>query len=73
MFSVTVVLEHPTFAHLSSVVFQETSLDKPRALKLYRELCDIYIDRQYSVVCGAKPFSLEYHSEILAGMREEKI
>lgn len=73
MNSVTVVLEHPTYSDLSSVILQKRFELRYSALRCYHELSNIYTEGHYSVVIteGGKQFSLDSHNDILCRMREE--
>ena len=71
MNSVTVVLEHPTYSDLSSVILQEHFEFRHSALKCYHGLSSIYIEGHYSVVIeSGKEFNLNEYNDILRRMRE---
>jgi hypothetical protein len=71
--TVTVVLEHPQHAELSSVVFQSSFKEEYPALRCYHDLAKIYTERQYTVCLDrGREFSLERHIDHLNFIRRAK-
>lgn len=72
MYTVTVVLEHPEYAELSNVIFQEKFEEDYPAFRCYHDLAGIYTERQYTVCLDRKyEFSLERHIEGLKFIRAD--
>jgi hypothetical protein len=72
MQTVTVVLEHPAYAELSSVIFQESFEHDYPALRCYHDLAQIYTEGHYTVCLDRQDaFSLESHVEALRFIRGE--
>lgn len=70
MKTVTVVLEHPVHAELSSIIFQQGFTEEYPALRCYHDLARIYSEKQYTVCLDqGAGFSLEKHIEGLNFLR----
>jgi hypothetical protein len=71
--TVTVVLEHPIYPELSSVILQEHFEFRYSALRCYHDLSSIYTEGHYSVVIleSSKQFNISEHNDILRRMREQ--
>jgi hypothetical protein len=68
---ITVVLEHPRYCELSSVIMQREFEKYNDALVFYRGLCDLYTDGHYAVVYDTEEkFSIDKYNELLREMRE---
>jgi len=70
-YTVTVVLEHPDYADLSSIIFQEKFGENYPALRCWHELAAIYSDGHYSVCLDDLDFDLGRHNELLREQRHE--
>lgn len=67
-----VILDHPVFAALSSVVEKKEFTKERDALKHSRDLMDVYLDKHYTIVCQESPFDLNRYIGVLGEMREER-
>ena len=67
-----VVLDHPVFAALSSIVEEREFAKKRDALKHSRDLMGVYLDKQYTIVCQESPFDLNRYIGILGEVRDER-
>jgi len=70
MHMITVVLDHPQYCELSSIIFQKDFKRYQDAWVCYRDLCDFYIEGHYTVVYDIdKDFHLEEYNVLLREMR----
>ena len=70
---ITVVLEHPLYCDLSSIILQEEFEKYHDALLCYRDLCDMYTEGHYAVVYDSdREFSLSKYNDLLQEMRKNQ-
>jgi len=70
MHMLTVVLEHPEYCELSSIIFQKAFEKYQDAWVCYRDLCDVYTEGYYSVIYDTdKEFNLADHQAFIQEMR----
>ena len=70
MHMLTVVLEHPEYCELSSVIFQKVFEKYQDAWVCYRDLCDVYTEGHYAVLYDVeRDFRLEEYNASLREMR----
>ena len=72
MHQITVVLEHPSYCDLSSIVLQKEFEKYADACVYYRGMCAMYTQGYYAVVYNTEePFSIDKYNVLLRKMREK--
>jgi len=85
MHQITVVLEHPSYCDLSSIILQEEFEKYADACVYYRGMCDTYTQGYYAVVYSTytqgyyavvysmeEPFSIDKYNVLLREMRNNQ-
>ncbi len=73
MHQITVVLEHPSYCDLSSLILQEEFEKYADACVYYRGMCDTYTQGYYAVVYSMEePFSIDKYNVLLREMRNNQ-
>jgi hypothetical protein len=73
MHQITVVLEHPSYCDLSSIILQEEFERYADACVYYRGMCDMYTQGYYAVVYNIEePFNIDKYNVLLGEMRNNQ-
>ena len=73
MHQITVVLEHPSYCDLSSIILQEEFERYADACVYYRGMCDMYTQGYYAVVYNIEePFNIDKYNVLFGEMRNNQ-